>query len=142
VGVDRADRVRAAMLADQSPRSSGFEKNISTLKTVGLIDYPAPGFVILTDSGRAAANGPERPPTVEELHESIRRKVSGPQWALLAALIDRYPEDYTREQVAEKANASAASSGFEKNISTLRSLGFIDYPAPGKVVALPVLFLE
>jgi hypothetical protein len=142
VGVARADRVRAAMLADQSPRSSGFEKNISTLKTAGLIDYPAPGFVILTDSGRAAANGPERPPTVEELRESIRRKVSGPQWALLAALIDRYPEDYTREQVAEKANASAASSGFEKNISTLRSLGFIDYPAPGKVVALPVLFLE
>jgi hypothetical protein len=28
------------------------------------------------------------------------------------------------------------------NLGRLRSLGLIDYPRPGQVVALPVLFLE
>jgi len=142
VGVDRADRVRAAMLASASPRSSGYERNISTLKTAALIDYPASGFVCLTDAGRAAAHTSDRPPTVEDLHDAIRRKVSRPQWSILEALIKHYPKDFTREQVAERARASAASSGFERNISTLRSLGFIDYPASGRVVALPTLFLD
>ena len=32
--------------------------------------------------------------------------------------------------------------GFANAIGRLRSLGFIDYPSSGQVVAMPVLFLE
>lgn len=142
VGVARADRVRVAMLADQSPRSSGYEKNVSTLRTAGMISYPDPGSVMLTAEGRARASAPDRPATVEDLRDAIRRKVSGPQWSILSFVISGYPEAFSREQVADGAGASAASSGFEKNISTLRSLGFIDYPSPGFVAAQPILFLE
>lgn len=35
-----------------------------------------------------------------------------------------------------------ASSGYTNNLGALRSLGLVDYPRPGRVVALPVLFLE
>jgi len=38
--------------------------------------------------------------------------------------------------------ANTASKGFANAIGRLRSLGFIDYPERGKVVAQPVLFLE
>lgn len=142
LGIDRVDRVRAAMLADQSPRSSGYEKNISTLKNAGLIDYPGPGELELTPAGEAAAAPPEVPATDAALHEAIRRHVSTPQWRILEALIDTYPGAMGRESLAERAGASVLSSGYEKNVSTLRSLGLIDYPTRGEVVALPVLFVE
>jgi uncharacterized protein len=142
LGIDRADRVRAAMLADQSPRSSGYEKNVSTLKTAGLITYPSQGELALTEAGEAVAEPPEVPATNAALHEAIRRHVSTPQWRIVETLIAAYPEALSRETLAERAQASAFSSGFEKNVSTLRSLGFIDYPASGQVVAQPVLFLE
>lgn len=35
-----------------------------------------------------------------------------------------------------------SSKGFSNAIGRLRSLGFIDYPERGQVVACPVLFLE
>jgi len=142
IGIQTADRVRAAMLADQSPRSSGYEKNISTLKTAGLIDYPTPGTVALTVAGEATANPPDVPVSNEELHRMIQRHISNPQWALLQVLIHYYPKSLSREELAAGANVSAVSSGYEKNVSTLRSLGFIDYPDKGHVAAQPVLFLE
>jgi hypothetical protein len=40
------------------------------------------------------------------------------------------------------ARVSVVSSGFEKNLSTLRSFELIDYPSRGEVVALPVLFFD
>jgi hypothetical protein len=42
----------------------------------------------------------------------------------------------------DAAGASVTSSSFTNNLGSLRSLGLIDYPQPGQVVALPVLFLE
>lgn len=142
LGIDSADRVRAAMLADQSPRSSGYEKNLSTLKTAGLINYPAGGYLALTAAGEAAAAPPNVPLTDDALHSMIRQHVSGPQWRLLEALIAAHPKDLDRATLAERADASPLSSGFEKNVSTLRSLGFIDYPSQGRVVATSFLFVR
>lgn len=142
LGIDRADRVRAAMLADQSPRSSGYEKNISTLRTAGLIEYPSQGELALTPEGEAQAAAPDIPGSDAALHEAIRRHVSGPQWTLLEVLIGIYPQAVKREDLADRADVSAASSGFEKNVSTLRSLGFIDYPSQGHVAAQSVLFIN
>lgn len=142
LGIDSADRVRAAMLADQSPRSSGYEKNVSTLKTAGLIDYPASGYLALTSAGAAAAQKSTVPLTDAGLHSIIRSHVSGPQWRLLEALIEVYPQDLDRATLAARADTSHTSSGFEKNVSTLRSLGFIDYPSQGRVVATQFLFVQ
>jgi uncharacterized protein len=143
IGIGQGDRVRVAMLAGQSPRSSGYEKNVSTLKSKGLIDYPSPGYLALTPEGaKWGVDLPGFPLTTEHLHASIRDHVSGPQWRILAALIDAYPHALTRDDLARRAHQSVLSSGFEKNVSTLRSLGFIDYPSRGYVVGLPVLFIE
>lgn len=131
-----------AAVAGVSPKSSGFEKNVSTLRTLGLIDYPDGGRVCLTAAGEQAANHPTSTPTNDELWQSIYRMVSGPQATLLAVLIEHYPAALEREQLAELAGVSAASSGFEKNISTLRSFELVDYPSRGEVAALPILFIE
>jgi hypothetical protein len=37
---------------------------------------------------------------------------------------------------------TVTSGGFKNYLGEMRTLGLIDYPGPGQVVALPVLFLE
>lgn len=141
-GIDRAEKVQLALLADQSPKSSGYANNLGALRSGGLIDYPGPAQVALTAAGRAAANAPERPPTTEDLHRTLENRLDAPKWRILKVLIGYYPEAIDRGALAAESGQSANSSGYANNLGALRSLGFIDYPAGGQVVALPVLFLE
>lgn len=52
------------------------------------------------------------------------------------------PGAVDRDTLAEMAGTSPTSSSFANNLGALRSLGLIDYPTRGEVVALPVLFME
>jgi Mn-dependent DtxR family transcriptional regulator len=122
-----------------SPKSSGFEKNLSTLRTGGLIAYPVRGQVTATPEGEALGSA-EVAATQAELHAYVRRLIGESRWRVLSPLIDVYDAPLSREELAGRAGVSSASSGFEKNLSTLRSLGLIDYPERGVVVALEVLF--
>lgn len=142
IGIQRADRVQLALLADASPSSSAYANNLGTLRSNGFIDYPAGGVVALTKQGQKAANAPARPPTVEDLHRTLREKLSAPQWRILECLIEVYPRQLAKDDLAGAAEASLTSSAYANNLGTLRSLGLIDYPERGHVVAKPVLFLE
>jgi hypothetical protein len=61
---------------------------------------------------------------------------------MLRALVAAYPRSLGREQLAEASHQSVTSSGFEKNLSTLRTLGVIDYRAGREVIATDLLFPE
>jgi integrase len=110
-------------------------------RSAGLIDYPSGGTVSLTDLGRERAPTPE-PMSVEEMQASLCAKVGNSKAAILRALIDLYPRAISRDALAAKIGVSATSGGYFNNLGALRTLGVIDYPSPGHVVALPVLFLE
>lgn len=142
VQVQRGTRGQVAFLSDASPKSSAFANNLGALRTASLIQYPGPDLVQLTDQGRELAAGVDVPLTPEDLHDAITARLPRPQGRILEALIAMYPEPITKEQLAEAADASPTSSAYANNLGALRSLGFIDYPAPGQVVAKPVLFLE
>lgn len=137
----QAEKPQLAVLADQSPRSSGYTNNLGSLRTAGLLTYPSGGLVALTDQGRALANAPTAPLTTADVHDSVRRKVSRPQWAILEALIFAYPDNVSKDELAERAKQSATSSGYTNNLGALRSLGFLDYPSPGRVRARDILFV-
>lgn len=143
IGIERASRTIAAFLANASPRSSGYENNVSRLRTLGLLDYPSGGEVQLTAAGRQAATpGPHVPGSSEELHEMIYRKLSRPQGVLLRVLIEHYPKSLSRADLAAAAGVSAASSGYENNVSALSGIGLVEYPDRGHVRAKSLLFLE
>lgn len=141
VGSHDVDKVRVAMLADQSPKSSGFRANLSTLSGLELLTHGG-DKVSLTEDGRAAANKPAGNPTNAELHAAIRAKVSGPQWLMLQALINVYPGAMPRDGLAEASNQSPTSSGFRANLSTLSGLGFVKYVPNAMVRATDTLFVE
>lgn len=142
VQIPQPRRGQVALVARVSSASSGYEKNLSTLRTSGLIEYPGQNLVALTPDGRGQAVAPDVPPSIEDLHEALYARVSRPQADLLRVIIGAHPTPLSREILAASALVSAASSGFEKNVSTLRSLGLFDYPQQGLVSATPVLFLE
>lgn len=142
INVGTPSRRQVALVAKVSASSSGYEKNLSTLRTVGFIDYPGPNLLTLTRAGAGEARAPETPPTIDDLQDAICGRLSRPQADILRTLIGAYPKDPGREELASLVNQSETSSGFEKNLSTLRSLGLIHYPQRGTAAALPVLFLE
>lgn len=142
VRIDRADKVQLALLADQSPTSSGYANNLGALRSAGLIEYPAGGQVQLTAAGRGQANTPDAPPTTADLHDTLKRRLPGAQWRIVETLIGKYPHALDRGALADLSGQSHRSSGYANNLGALRSLGFIDYPNRGEVIALPVLFLE
>lgn len=140
-GRTSSQKPQLAALSEQSPRSSGYTKNLSFLRTAGLIAYPAPNAVSLTEQGRQISSTSTSSLTSRDIQDKVRTIISRPQWAIVEALIAIYPADISKEDLAPRASQSAISSGYTKNLSALRSAGFVDYTTPGCVRAADILFL-
>lgn len=142
VGIPQASKTQVALLADQSPTSGGYFNNLGRLRSSGLIEYPAPSVVRLTREGNARASVGETPTSNAELHEQLYRRLSSSQAEILRQLIAAYPDPLAKDDLAQKAGQSPTSGGYFNNLGRLRSLGLVDYPVPGSVVATPALFIE
>jgi hypothetical protein len=141
--VAQPSKSQVALFAEQSPKSSGFQNNLGTLRNqLGLIEYPKPGYAALTDEGRAIANAADAPQTLDDMHRYVERLVPRPQWNILHVLIRAFPHAMSRETLAEAVEQSVKSSGFQNNLGALRGLGLLDYPGRGEVAATPTLMLE
>jgi uncharacterized protein len=142
IGRDAISRTWLASMASVSPASSGFEKNLGTLNTRGMIRYPAGGKVALTEHGRALAPAIDKPLTTQSLLDRACRLLSAPQAALLRILHENFPNSLTRSELANLANVSETSSGFEKNVGALSGRELAEYPAKGEVKCADWLFIE
>lgn len=143
IGLPTADKTQLALFAGTKPTSGGYKNNLGALRNQGgLIEYPSPGTVALTEEGRAIADSGSAPSTTEELHDLVRGLVPAAQWSIVDRLLDVYPDALPREELADRVDVPVTSGGFKNNLGRLRSLGLIDYPSSGMVAALPVLFLE
>lgn len=121
--------------------SKGFTNPRSSLNQKGLIFYPSPGKLALTDEGLLLAHFPDQPGTVEELHKIILDRLDHPKQRILRPLLKAYPNDLSGEELAEAAGYShQMSKGYTNPRSALRSFGLIEYPGPGIVRAADILF--
>lgn len=142
IGVRDANRSPVAMLADQSPKSSGFRNNLSVLANRAMITYLAGGGLALTDAGAAAANPPQTSPTTAELQQAIKSRLGAPQARMLEVLFTAGGQPVDRETLARESDQSPSSSGFRNNMSVLSSFGFLRYLPEGQVAATPICFVE
>lgn len=129
-GLHPAPKETLAAVADVSPTSGGYFNNLGALRSAGLIEYPSPGEVGFTAEGRALAmpTDDSRP-----VHEHWLDVVTGPQRAILEALIERHPTAIEKDELANAINVSPTSGGYFNNLGRLRTLGAIDYPQKGHV---------
>jgi helicase HerA-like protein len=142
IGVTQAHKTQLALFAKASPKSSAYSNNLGALRTAGLVDYPVPAHVALTASGRAIADPGTVPTTDAELWSFVRGLVGPAKARILDSLIAEFPNAIDRDELAIRAGASTSSSAYSNNLGSLRSLGLIDYPTRGMVVAEPILFIE
>lgn len=131
-----------AFAAGYRPTSSSYTNPRGSLKSKGLIDYPAANKVALTTEGAAQAHHPDSPVSAEELQKRVLDKLPGPESKILRALIAAYPNEMSNEDCAAESGYSANSSSYTNPRGSLRSLGLIDYPRPGEVKACAFLFLK
>jgi hypothetical protein len=142
VGIAAPKRAALAPMAGTKSTSGGFKNNLGALRSAGLVDYPGPNRVALTPDGVAVAREPDIAATPEALQDAVLRSLPSARQAILGTLLQTYPHPVDREVLAETVGVSSTSGGFKNNLGVLRTLELIDYPKPGLVVALPVLFLE
>lgn len=143
IGVMQVGKTQLALWADTSPKSSGYANNLGAMRSAGLINYPGPATVALTDDGRTVADtGQIALATDEDLHRHVQHLVPPARWRIIHPLIQAYPNAVVKADLADLAGVSVRSSGFANNLGALKSMGLIDYPQPGMVAAAPTLFLH
>lgn len=144
IGAKAPDRELVALLAGyKNVTSKGFSNALGSLRSDGKVDYPNSGQVALTAEGRTAATPSPAPLTSADLQRRILAILGGQCGRVLQPLIKAYPGTVDRGELAGAAGyTNVTSKGFSNTIGRLRTLGFIDYPGSGRVVALPVLFVQ
>jgi hypothetical protein len=143
-GINSAAKPQLGLLCGYTNcRSGGFTEPLGVLQKARLVVYPRGGEVQITEQGLALAKQVSTPATTEALQERILSRLDGPRARILRELIGQYPNDVDKAELGQRLGYSnPRSGGFTEPLGSLRELGLIDYPAPGRVVALPVLFLS
>lgn len=140
LGHDRPLNEQVAFIAGYSHGSGGYNNPRGALKSAGLVEYPEPGRVALTELGEEQAEAPDAPPTGDELRRRVLGKLAGPQQRILSVLIEAYPESVSNEECAAKAGYQHGSGGYNNPRGNLKTLNIISYPSPGYVRASDWLF--
>lgn len=124
-------RAQVAFFAGYKPNTGTFNTYLGALSTAGLIEYPEPSRLSLTNEGAALASAPESP-SLELLWRQIRGVLSGPQCKLFDALLER-GEPMTREALATATGYAPNTGTFNTYLGSLSTAGLIVYPARGSV---------
>jgi hypothetical protein len=132
LGFTQLRRTWVAPIADTTHASSGYEKNVGTLRVRGLLEYGEPSCYRLTDEGRALAGDVAALDTPEILEKCVAA-VTVPMAKLVQALAKAYPEDLSREDLAPLGDTTVASSGFEKNVGSIKTADMATYSGKGRV---------
>lgn len=140
LGTPAVAKGTVAFLADTTPNSSAFQNNLGALRSAGLIDYPSGGMVQLTADGNALAVPPADAPTHQAIMQKIADKISPAQMRIVSAAARVFPEAFDKDTLADEIGTTSSSSAFQNNLGRLRSLGFITYPAKGRIRADERLF--
>jgi len=141
LGIENPKQVAVAFLAGYTFGGGAFNNPRGALRTMGLVEYVGSERIRLTEKGKELAQWPASTLTTEDLQEKVLSILPGPEQKILRVLIDAYPNAMTKAECAQ-ASGYAQGGAFNNPLGRLRSLGLIEYPQPGNVVALPVLFLE
>lgn len=140
IGRNSPTREMVAAWSQYSPNGSAFTNPLGSLRSMDLIEYPSSGEVSLTNEGLREV-GPANPPDQDEIKKRINETLDGPQRKIMEVLMRLRGGVIDREQLAEQSGYSEKGSAFTNPLGWLRSAGYVDYPAPGKVKAASWLFV-
>ena len=142
LGLREVAREVAAPLSRQSHRSSAYTALVTNLHKQGLLSYPVPGGLALTEAGRAVATPTPKPLSDEALQSAWLGQLETYEERLARELLNAHPRALSRDELSVLTGYSALSSRFAAALTKLRRFGLADYPATGMVVAGANFFLR
>ena len=146
LGFDQPTKIQVGFIAGYrvGKRVGGTFGNIlGQLRADGLLDYPSAGTVSLTESGSAVATVPNIERSARGFQDAVYARLDGPERRVLQVIVDVYPDAVSKQECGRRAGYTVGDrvgGTFGNILGRLRTLGLIDYPTPGHVVALEVLF--
>ncbi len=140
IGIQAPSATALAFMSNYSGENGAFNNVRGKLRTAGLVDYPTPGSVSLTEEGRTLAEPPDVPATGEGLRSAVLAQLDGPLQRVLQPCLDAYPNAVTAAELAPLAGYSDENGAFNNNRGRLRTLGLVTYPGKGTVRAADILF--
>ncbi len=102
IGEAPASNAQVAWLAGNSPSSSSYANPRSALKTAGLIEYPSPDHVGITDVGEAQSIPIE---LQSSLLDFVVANLPGPEGRILKAIAAHYPNAVPNEPGRGRSSA-------------------------------------
>lgn len=121
-------RLQVQQFSGNIKTKAGFEKNLGILKKQGYVDYPDGKTAVLTQQGIDYV-GKVDPSSLtnESVQEDIKELVGGPKaQEIFDALLDG--RIHNRKKIAKQLGYDMNKlSGYDKNISKMKTLGFIEY---------------
>ena len=118
----------------------GFKKTMGILKKGGYIVYPTGDTVALGDEGLKYV-GDVEPPTLEEYHNNIMEILPSKQAIeIFKELQDG--EEHNKDEVIDALGLDRSKlSGFEKNLSKMKSLGYLN-KTKDTIQLTPLCFID
>lgn len=141
LGIVEPEQTAIAFLAGYTFGGGGFNNPRGALRTKGYVEYRG-DRIALTDEGRSRADKPDADLTSDELHRRVLSVLPGPEQKLLRVLIEMYPNDLAKDELAERTGYAPGSGGFNNPCGRLRTLGLVEYPSAGRVKAKELLFVD
>jgi hypothetical protein len=129
IGIAAPSRAQIAVWSQSTLNSSTFANNISDLKTRGLVTYPGHWLVSLTAQGVEEAPRGSRSLTGKEVFDQALGLLNSSQQEQLRTIRDVWPESISKETIANSTGQTLNSSTFANNISGMKTMGLIEYPA-------------
>ncbi len=139
IGIYEPRQEAVAFLAGYTYGGGAFNNPRGRLNTRGLVSYKGK-CISLTDEGRNLATRPEIPLTKDALHERVLSVLPRPHQEILSALLGLYPNMVSKEELSDMVGRRGGA--FNNPLGRLRSMGLIDYPERGMVLANSFLFME
>jgi hypothetical protein len=130
-GIFPARKETLAAMAGMRPTSGAYAQHLADLAKAGYLEYPEPGWVVATPTGRSAAEPPSDGGLAVE--EAWLRILSAPQQRILRALLLHHPAAMDKSVLAEAVDARPTSGAYAQHLADLKSLGAIEYPERGRV---------
>lgn len=117
-------RLRLAMQTGYSSKGGGFGNSLGSLRTRGWINTGDP--IALTDDGAAIIPSTVEPlPEGQALIDQWRGKLGRAERLILETLVDVWPTELDRDEIAEATGYEAKGGGFGNALGRLRTLELI-----------------
>lgn len=142
LGIETPSRKQLRVFAAYDVTSGQPGMRLGELVKWGYVGTPAPGLVSLTDTGAAIADAGAMPSGLSELHERVLRKLDAGSRRILEHLIGIYPDPITRTDLKEAISYDVTSGQPGMKLAALITMGVVETPAKGVVVASSLLFPE